>query len=142
MAYQPNDYYQATSLPMAVPPKEQQQLRCYPPPRQHQCQPQPHHHLHRYSVSPPALPDSVTTGSGSGRSAYSATSGSYAGSASGDGYSYDSASSANGLDLQDYMQDRFANAFDPLPLDRTLAVQTQTYGIPPLPFLPHQHTQT
>lgn len=56
-----------------------------------------------------------------GNSAYSASS--YAGSASGE---YDSTSSANGVDMQEYMQDRFNGAFDPLPLDRTLAVQAQT----------------
>lgn len=110
MAYQ-QSYYQTTSLPMAVPHKGQQY---YTP------------QSHAYSVSPPEVAESVTTGSGvghSGYSGYSATSSSYAGSASGE---YDSTSSANGVDLQDYMQDRFAGAFDPLPLDRTLAVQTQT----------------
>lgn len=57
-------------------------------------------------------------------SAYSATSSSYAGSTSGD---YDSSTSAaNGVDLHEYMQDRFSNAFDPLPLDRSLATQAQT----------------
>jgi hypothetical protein len=59
-----------------------------------------------------------------GHSGYSATSDSYAGSASHS--EYDSASSANGVDMQEYMQDRFAGAFDPLPLDRTLAMQAQT----------------
>jgi len=55
---------------------------------------------------------------------YSAASSSYAGSQSGE---YESGtSSANGVDLQEYMQDRFTGAFDPLPLDRTLAVQAQT----------------
>src|SRR6187402_741247 len=111
MAYQ-QSYYQTTSLPMAVPHKGQQ----YYTPQNH-----------GYSVSPPEAPESVTTGSGMtpayGNSAYSATSSSYAGSASGE---YDSTSSANGVDMQEYMQDRFTGAFDPLPLDRTLAVQTQT----------------
>ncbi|EKD17728.1 uncharacterized protein L3040_008085 [Drepanopeziza brunnea f. sp. 'multigermtubi'] len=110
MAYQ-QGYYQTTSLPMAVPHKGQQY---YAP------------QSHRYSVSPPEAPESVTTGSGVGNSAYSAASGSYAGSASGD---YDGTSSTNGVDMQEYMQDRFAGAFDPLPLDRTLAVQTQTSGL-------------
>lgn len=57
-----------------------------------------------------------------GNSAYSATNSTYAGSSS----DYDSTSSANGLDMQEYVQDRFNGAFDPLPLDRTLAVQAQT----------------
>lgn len=57
-----------------------------------------------------------------GHSGYSAASSSYAGSSG----EYDSTSSANGVDMQEYMQDRFTGAFDPLPLDRTLAVQAQT----------------
>jgi hypothetical protein len=109
-AYQQN-YYQTTSLPIAVPHKQPY----YPP------------QSHGYAVSPPEAPESVTTGTTSyGNSAYSATSSSYAGSASGE---YDSTSSANGVDMQEYMQDRFAGAFDPLPLDRTLAVQAQTSGL-------------
>ena len=110
MAYQ-SSYYQTTALPIAVP---QKQPYYYTPQN------------HGYAVSPPEAADSVTTGSGMapsyGHSQYSATSSSYAGSAS----EYDSASSANGVDMQEYMQDRFAGAFNPLPLDRTLAVQAQT----------------
>jgi hypothetical protein len=114
MAYQQN-YYQATySAPIAVPSKPQY-ASYYP--QQHQ----------GYSVSPPEVAESVTSGSGVtpsyGHSGYSAASSSYAGSQSGD---YDSTSSANGVDMQEYMQDRFTGAFDPLPLDRTLAVQAQT----------------
>lgn len=112
MAYQ-TSYYQTT--PIAVPHKVQYSQ--YTLPQQHG----------GYSVSPPEAPESVTASSGMtpsyGHSAYSATSSSYAGSAS--GYE-DSSSSANGVDMQEYMQDRFASTFDPLPLDRTLAVQTQT----------------
>lgn len=33
--------------------------------------------------------------------------------------------SANNVDMQECMQDRLASAFDPLPLDRALAMQTQ-----------------
>jgi len=87
-----------------------------------------------YSVSPPeADPSVVSSGAG-----YSATSGgtySYAGSTSGD-YStgdyiageYDSAGSAAGVDFNEYMQDRFAETFDPIPLDRSVARQAQTSG--------------
>lgn len=57
-------------------------------------------------------------------SAYSATSSSYAGSVSGG--DYESHSSANGVDLHEYMQDRFSSAFDPIPLDRSLATQAQS----------------
>ncbi|RAL59933.1 hypothetical protein DID88_000559 [Monilinia fructigena] len=104
MAYQPS-YYQSTSLPIPVPTKSQQ-ISYYTPQNT------------AYGVSPPEAPESVTTGSGMtpayGNSTYSATSSSYAGSASGD---YDSSASANGVDLQEYMQDRFSGAFDPLPLE-------------------------
>jgi hypothetical protein len=111
MAYQPT-YYQTTTLPMAVPNKQQEQY--YPAQK------------YNYAVSPPEAPESTASGPSYGNSAYSATSSSYAGSASGD---YDSTSSANGVDMQEYMQDRFNGAFDPLPLDRTLAVQAQTSGL-------------
>lgn len=99
-------YYQTTSLPIAMPTKSQ-----------HYYQPSVRG---AYGVSPPEAADSVTTGSGM-HSGYSASS--YAGSASGE---YDSTTSANGVDLHEYMQDRFATAFDPLPLDRSLATQAQT----------------
>jgi len=78
-----------------------------------------------YAVSPPETAGSVTTGSGMANS-YSAASSSYAGSASGE---YDSNASANGIDLQEYMQDGLSNAFNPLPLDRTMVVQAQTSGL-------------
>lgn len=75
-----------------------------------------------YSVSPPeADPSVVSSGVG-----YSSTGGgtySYAGSTSGD---YDSNSSAAGIDFNEYMQDRFAESFDPIPLDRSVARQAQT----------------
>jgi hypothetical protein len=115
MAYQ-QTYYQTTSLPIAVPQKQQ-----YYTPQNH-----------GYAVSPPEVAESVTTGSGMapsyGNSQYSATSSSYAGSAS----EYDSTSSANGVDMQEYMQDRFTGAFNPIPLDRTLAVQAQTWVSHPI----------
>lgn len=117
MAYQ-TSYYQVNSLPISVPQKSSQYPQYYNTQSQ------------GYSVSPPEVAESVTTGSSMtpayGNSAYSATSSSYAGSASGE---YDSHASANGVDMQEYMQERFSNAFDPLPLDRTLAVQAQTSGL-------------
>ncbi|TVY25531.1 Biogenesis of lysosome-related organelles complex 1 subunit [Lachnellula hyalina] len=116
MAY-PQTYYQTTSLPISVPSKSQN-AQYYTPQN------------HGYSVSPPEVAESVTTGASMtpayGNSTYSATSNSYAGSSSSE---YDSTSSANGVDMQEYMQDRFNGAFDPLPLDRTLAVQAQTSGL-------------
>lgn len=109
-AYQTN-----YSLPIAVPYKVQY-ATYYPQSNQ------------GYAVSPPEVAESVTTSSGLtpsyGHSGYSATSGSYVGSASQS--EYDSTSSANGVDMQEYMQDRFSGAFDPLPLDRTVAMQAQT----------------
>ncbi|KAL2256895.1 hypothetical protein VTK26DRAFT_960 [Humicola hyalothermophila] len=84
-----------------------------------------------YSVSPPEdLDASVTSGSGAGsygHSGFSATTAgsSYAGSSQGE---YDSACSASGVDLNEYMQERFANTFDPLPLDKCTAKQAQTSG--------------
>ncbi|RFU29114.1 hypothetical protein B7463_g7250, partial [Scytalidium lignicola] len=105
-------YYQ-TSLPIAVPSKGQYTQYYTPQPA-------------TYGVSPPEVAESVTTGSGMTHSGYSATSSSYAGSASGE---YESTTSASGVDMHEYMQERFAGAFDPLPLDRTLAVQTQTSGL-------------
>jgi hypothetical protein len=46
-----------------------------------------------------------------------------------DYYDYSgSAASASGVDFNDYIQDRFAESFDPIPLDRSLAVQAQTSG--------------
>jgi hypothetical protein len=47
------------------------------------------------------------------------------------GFSYaGSASGVRCVDLHEYMQDRFISTFDPLPLDRSLAVQTQTWVFP------------
>jgi hypothetical protein len=81
----------------------------------------PHHGYGRVSVSPPEAPDSVTT---SGVASYepSATSSSYAGSAS----DYDSSASTTGVDLMEYMGDRLQGQFNPMPLDRSLAKQAQT----------------
>ncbi|KAK3371829.1 hypothetical protein B0T24DRAFT_531411 [Lasiosphaeria ovina] len=83
-----------------------------------------------YSVSPPEdLDASVTSGSGVasyGHSGFSATTSSYAGSSQGE---YDSAGSANGVDLNEYMQDRFADTFNPIPLDKCTATQAQASGL-------------
>ncbi|KAH8677834.1 hypothetical protein BX600DRAFT_431153 [Xylariales sp. PMI_506] len=79
-----------------------------------------------YSVSPPEDYDaSVTSGVASYGNSYSITDSTYDGSASGD---WDSAGSASGVDFNDYIQDRFAESFDPIPLDRSLATQAQTSG--------------
>ncbi|KAI1136632.1 hypothetical protein F5Y05DRAFT_99703 [Hypoxylon sp. FL0543] len=39
-----------------------------------------------------------------------------------------SGASASGVDFNDYMQNRFDDTFDPIPLDRSLARQAQTSG--------------
>jgi len=75
-----------------------------------------------YSVSPPEVDESVSSGGPSyGASGYSATS-SYAGSSHGD---YDSNYSASGVDFQEYMHNRFAETFNPTPLDRSMVQQAQ-----------------
>ncbi|KND94011.1 hypothetical protein TOPH_01240 [Tolypocladium ophioglossoides CBS 100239] len=100
------------SVPMAVPSKGNQ----YPT-------------YSQYSISPPECDDSISSASGVAsysNSGYSATSASYVGGSSGD---YDSTGSASGVDFQEYMQERFANSFNPIPLDRSMAVQAQTFGV-------------
>ncbi|KAK5660726.1 hypothetical protein OQA88_12091 [Cercophora sp. LCS_1] len=81
-----------------------------------------------YSVSPPEdLEASVSSESGvtSYGNSYSVTTSSYAGSSQGE---YDSAGSASGIELNEYMQDRFADTFNPLPLDNCTVKQAQTSG--------------
>ena len=93
------------SLPMPVPTKGQT------------------YNYNNYSVSPPDTDESVSSGGPSyGNSGYSATPSSYAGSTHGE---YDSNFSASGVDFEEYMQDRFAETFNPLPLDRGMAQQAQ-----------------
>ncbi|PHH68860.1 hypothetical protein CDD83_5951 [Cordyceps sp. RAO-2017] len=103
----------AYSMPMAVPSKGNQ----YPA-------------YSQYSMSPPECDDSISS-SASGVASYgnsgcfSATSPGYMACSAAD---YDSSGSASGLDFQEYMQERFANSFNPIPLDRSMAVQAQTSG--------------
>ncbi|OCK79398.1 hypothetical protein K432DRAFT_405628 [Lepidopterella palustris CBS 459.81] len=104
-------YYPAASLPINMP-------------KQPGYYPATHHQAYsRVSVSPPEAPESVTT---SGVTSYepSATSSSYAGSAS----EYESSGATSGVDLIEYMGDRLHGTFDPMPLDRSLAKQAQTSG--------------
>ncbi|KAF2147469.1 uncharacterized protein K452DRAFT_323550 [Aplosporella prunicola CBS 121167] len=107
-------YPQSGSMPISMPRKPSPY---YTP---------PHHHnaRERLSVSPPEAADSVTTGGPSYDP--SATSSSYAGSTS--DYEASSGPGAASIDLLDYMGDRLNGAFDPLPLDRSLAKQAQTSG--------------
>jgi hypothetical protein len=81
-----------------------------------------------YSVSPPEGDSHASVSSGSGGAGtyssvgYSASS--YAGSSAGD-YG-DSHASASNVDLQEYMQERFATRINPLPLDHSVAKQAKT----------------
>lgn len=79
----------------------------------------------QYSASPMDCDETMSHASGvpSGYSATSAGYGHMSGSSTGD---YDSTHSASGVDFQDYMQDRFSSSFNPIPLDRSMAVQAQT----------------
>jgi hypothetical protein len=95
------------SMPMAVPSKGNQ----YPT-------------YSQYSASPPECDDSISSMSGVPSYGYSGTSASYIGASSHHGY--DTTGSASGVDFQEYMQDRFSNSFNPIPLDRSMAVQAQT----------------
>lgn len=76
----------------------------------------------QYSDSPMECDETMSHASGV-PSGYSATSAGYMHSSTGD---YDSTQSASGVDFQEYMQDRFSNSFNPIPLDRSMAVQAQT----------------
>ncbi|KAI0007265.1 hypothetical protein F4779DRAFT_519835 [Xylariaceae sp. FL0662B] len=72
-----------------------------------------HHHHHHHHDSHHHDANSSSNGA------------SYATSTTGD-YGY--GGSASALDFNDYMQGRFDDTFDPIPLDRSLATQAQTSG--------------
>lgn len=78
-----------------------------------------------FSTSPPECEDSVSSAScvpSYSNSGFTGTQASYEGSSR----DYDSTNSASGIDFQEYMQERFSNSFNPIPLDRSVAVQAQT----------------
>ncbi|KAI0161377.1 hypothetical protein GGR57DRAFT_355480 [Xylariaceae sp. FL1272] len=97
-----------------------------------------------YSVSPPETTDPSVISSGGATYSYggsgssaAVTSGSaatgYHGASGANGddcyyYSSDSAGSASGVDFNEYMQDRFADSFDPLEMDRSVVRQAQASG--------------
>lgn len=102
--------YQPTgSLPVNVPGKSPQQ----PYASRHSRNSSGYSQL---SASPPERPESVSS---SGAGLYSAASSQYGGS------EYDSSSGATSVDLLDYMNDRLSQAYNPIPLDKTLARQAQ-----------------
>ena len=101
------------SQPINMPQK--QGYQAYPQYQQHA--------YSRMAGSPPEVPESVTSGSGVTSYDPSASSSSYAGSAS----EYEASSNgAASVDLMDYMGERVASAYNPMPLDRSLAKQAQT----------------
>ncbi|KAF2457560.1 hypothetical protein BDY21DRAFT_285971 [Lineolata rhizophorae] len=123
MSSQQYSYYATGSQPVSVPQKPGQfQPSLYGPPAQGAA----------YGASPPEAPDSsVASGTTGGPTSYGeptathASTSSYAGSAS----EYASSeSTAGSVDLLDYMSDRVSGAYDPVPLDRSLAKQAQTSG--------------
>ena len=112
MSTQYSQYYRPTaSLPVNVPGKQPQQAYA----SRHQ---RGSSNYSNYSVSPPENPESVTT---SGAGVYSSASSQYGGS------EYDSSSSggATSVDLLDYMNDRLAQAYNPMPLDQSVVRQAQ-----------------
>lgn len=107
-AVQPRYQVTTHSMPLTMPGKSQ-----LSPPL---VKPTPYS---RIATSPPSAGSSVNTSN-----VPSLTSGSYAGSASGD---YENSSSgAHGVDLIDMMTNRMSTAVNPLPMDRSLARQAQT----------------
>jgi len=76
----------------------------------------------RMSVSPPEA-----TGSSTASGPSYDPSGSYAASYASSANEYDSSSgSASSVDLMSYMDDRLQRAYNPIPMDRSLATQAQT----------------
>ncbi|KAI5920425.1 hypothetical protein F4810DRAFT_437253 [Camillea tinctor] len=119
-------YYSATTSAVPIPTGKDAPYGYYPPGGSSS-----------YSVSPPegVDPSVVSSGGGTYTNPATTTTG------------YESAShhsqhqhhhehpqhgcgecSASGVDFNEYMQERFAETFDPIPLDRSLAVQAQTSG--------------
>jgi len=122
-SYSPQ-YYATGALP--IPPSKPQ----YQYPSSHHYYPSGES---TYSVSPPEeiedLDASVSSASGYGNSySVGTTTSSYAGSSQGEYDHLSSAGSASGIDLNEYMQERFSATFDPLALDKCTAKQAQTSG--------------
>lgn len=104
-------YYYPTSTPVTVPRKTDPYALPYPYQSAYS----------RVSASPPEHAESSTHSGVPSYGSSSIAGSSYAGS------DYDSTSSgANSIDLLEYMNDRLASAYNPLPLDKSLATQAQT----------------
>ncbi|KAF2760111.1 hypothetical protein EJ05DRAFT_272981 [Pseudovirgaria hyperparasitica] len=116
--------YPSAPVPISQQPKQQQQLPYYYP-----SYPTQQTGLYsRLSISPPEGPDSGTTSGVASYDPSAASNSSYAGSASDYDSSASSSSGAASVDLLEYMGDRLHGAYDPIPLDRSLAQQAQTSG--------------
>jgi hypothetical protein len=113
-SHQGGYYYPSTSAPITMPTKNQNPYY----------NPYPYGPYSRISVSPPEVTDGSTT-SGGGSYDPTGTSSSYAASASDYDPNSSSSSGAPSIDLLEYMNDRMHTAFNPMPLDRSLAQQTQ-----------------
>ncbi|KAK4548819.1 hypothetical protein LTR36_008592 [Oleoguttula mirabilis] len=112
-SYYQYQYQPTGSLPVGIPGKAPQQP--YAP--RHTRNSSAYSQL---SASPPERPESVST---SGAGLYSAASSSYAGS------EYEaSTTGATSVDLLDYMNDRLSQAYNPIPLDRSMVKQAQMSG--------------
>ncbi|KAJ6011421.1 domain KxDL [Penicillium sp. IBT 35674x] len=99
-------YYQPSAMPMSMPSKAPAPASMYP--------------VSRVPGSPTDYSDASTT-------AGSRTSGGLTFSSAGGDYDSSSAS-YSGVDVVDVLSDRMQNAFDPTPLDKSLASQAQTSG--------------
>ncbi len=105
--------YRHPTLPLGMPGKSP-----------YNAPPQPY--SSRISMSPPSVAGSSTQPSVAPSYSNSATSSSYSGSASGEYEASSAAGHGNGVDLVEMLSDRLNGAFNPLPLDRSLATQAQT----------------
>ncbi|KAI2617299.1 hypothetical protein GGS26DRAFT_596468 [Hypomontagnella submonticulosa] len=122
MASYSTQYYTASAVP--IPTKAEQYHQFYQSGGSN------------YSVSPSEEDDqrerdaSVTSGVPSYGMSSTSNGASYATSYASGEYcdGSQSGASASGVDFNEYMQNRFDDSFDPIPLDRSLARQAQTSG--------------
>ncbi|KAI9765155.1 MAG: hypothetical protein M1840_007748 [Geoglossum simile] len=85
-----------------------------------------HHQYRHASVSPPEAPASSATSGLLSHLSYTNSPSSYSSSSSGE--LDPSSPAAGGVDFFTLITDRLTNSFDPIPSDRSLAIQAQTSG--------------
>ncbi|KAK4205688.1 hypothetical protein QBC40DRAFT_248857 [Triangularia verruculosa] len=132
MSHYSTPYYPTSSVP--IPPAKPTPYPSYPS----YYPPVPGGADSTYSVSPPELADDghslVSTGGGSysvGPSASTGSSDYYYGNGVGDvvgNVAGNVVAAAGNVDLNEYMQERFAASFDPVGLDKCTVKQAQTSG--------------